>query len=111
MDCCNKKNNKESSKECCEDLEKVKGGQKSIMDKKTLMWIVIGVLFLLVIFLTFKTSSLNGNAVADGSGKLDTTGWTENEKMNYEMHDTIPARLQGKTSASSAPSSGMVGGC
>ena len=83
--------------------------------KKTLMWIVIGILFVAVIFLTFKTSSLTGNAVAGSSGNLDTTGWTENEKMNYEMHDTIPARLQGKVSASSASSApagaGMVGGC
>ena len=32
--------------------------------------------------------------------------------MNYEMHGTIPARAQGKVSASSASAgSGMVGGC
>ncbi len=54
-------------------------------------------------------SSLTGNAVTD-SGKLDTTGWTENEKMNYEMHGTIPARAQGSTPSTSA-GSGMVGGC
>ncbi len=73
---------------------------------------VIGVLFLAVLFLTFKASSLTGNAFAGSSGQLDTTSWTENEKMNYEMHGTIPARLQGKISASSAPSgTGMVGGC
>jgi len=77
--------------------------------KNTLMWIVIGVLFLSVLFLTYKVSSLTGNAVAD-SGKLDMTGWTENEKMNYEMHGTIPARAQGSTP--NAPSGGgMVGGC
>ncbi len=78
--------------------------------KSTLMWIVIGLLFVAVLFFTFKTSSLTGNAT--GSGKLDMSGWTENEKMNYEMHDTIPARFQGKVSASSASAgSGMVGGC
>ena len=47
------------------------------------MWIVIGVLFLTMLFLTYKTSSLTGNAVAGSSEKLDTTGWTDNEKMNY----------------------------
>ena len=74
------------------------------------MWVVIGVLFLAVLFLTFKASSLTGNATS--SGEIDTTGWTDNEKMNYEMHGTIPARLQGKVSAPSASSgSGMVGGC
>ena len=77
--------------------------------KNTLMWIVIGALFLSVLFLTYKTSNLNGNAVAGDSGKLDTTGWTENEKMNYDMHGTIPARV-GNSGASSA-SGGMVGGC
>ena len=80
--------------------------------KSTLIWIVIGVLFLAVFFLTFKASNLTGNAVAGSSGQLDTTGWTDNEKMNYEMHGTIPARAQGKASAPSASaSSGMVGGC
>ena len=80
--------------------------------KNTLTWIIIGVLFLSVIFLTFKVSSLSGKAVDGSSEKLDTSGWTDNEIMNYEMHGTIPARLQGKVSGSSASSgSGMVGGC
>ena len=75
------------------------------------MWVVIGVLFLSVLFLTYKASTISGNAVAD-SGKLDTSGWSENEKMNYEMHGTVPARLQGKVAASSGSSgAGMVGGC
>ncbi|KKR15050.1 MAG: hypothetical protein UT44_C0043G0010 [Candidatus Levybacteria bacterium GW2011_GWA1_39_32] len=79
--------------------------------KNTLMWIVIGVLFLSVLFLTYKASTINGNAAAGDSGKLDTTGWSENEKMNYEMHGTVPARIQGTVAASSASSgAGMVGG-
>jgi len=73
------------------------------------MWIVIGVLFLSVLFLMYKASTISGNAVAGDSGKLDTSGWSENEKMNYEMHGTVPARLQGKVAASSG--TGMVGGC
>ena len=75
-----------------------------------MMWVVIGMLFLAVIFLMYKASSLTGNATAESSGKLDTTGWSENEKMNYDMHGTVPARLRGKV-ASSASSGGMVGGC
>ena len=39
--------------------------------------------------------------------KVDMTGWTDNEKMMYEHHGTLPSRLQGK----SAPSNQMVGGC
>ena len=78
--------------------------------KNTLMWIVIGILFLSVLFLTYKTSAIN--KLSATSNALDTTGWTANEKMNYEMHGTVPARLQGKVSASTASSgTGMVGGC
>ena len=81
------------------------------VEKNTLMWVVIGVLFLSVLFLTYKASTITGNATA-GSGEIDTTGWTANEKMNCEMHGTVPARLQGKAAASSASSgTGMVGGC
>lgn len=81
--------------------------------RNVLLWAVIGVLFLAVLFLTFKASSLTGNAVAGktSTGQLDTSGWTENEKMNYDMHGTIPARVAGSTSGASTSSSGMVGGC
>ena len=50
---------------------------------------------------------------AGASGSLDTAGWTANEKMNYEMHGTIPARAQqGRGSkSSSAGATAMVGGC
>lgn len=82
---------------------------KMEIKKNTPMWIVIGVLLLSVLFLTYKVSNLTGNVIAGDFGKLDTTGWSENEKMNYDMHGTIPARLQGKVAASSE--SGMVGGC
>ena len=70
------------------------------INNKTLVWIVIGILLLAVIYVTFFRDD----------GKIDTTGWTENEIMNYEMHGTIPARA-GVSGASTASSSGMVGGC
>ncbi|MEK6829973.1 MAG: hypothetical protein AABY15_07695 [Nanoarchaeota archaeon] len=76
------------------------------MEKRIVLWTVIGVLFVVALFLTFKATALS----AGGSGKLDTTGWTENELMNYEMHGTVPARL-GTTMASTGSSGGMVGGC
>ena len=69
------------------------------------MWMVIGALFLAVLFLTFKIGT--GKASA---GQIDTTGWTENEKMNYEMHGIIPANAQG-SAPSTSTGSGMVGGC
>ncbi len=81
-----------------------------MVNRNTLMWIVIGVLFILVLFLTYKTSTI-GKASVTGNA-IDTSDWTANEKMNYEMHGTIPARLQGKVATSSASSgTGMVGGC
>ncbi len=79
--------------------------------------IIIGAIALLVFGFVFQASQINslknkitGNVV-NSNGQLDTTGWTENEKMNYEHHGTIPARLQGKNVQSQPSSSGMVGGC
>ena len=77
--------------------------------KNIMLWAVIGVLLVAAIFLTVKASSL-GAQTSDENGKLDTTGWTSNEIMNYEMHGTIPARVA--SGGNSAPASGgMVGGC
>lgn len=55
MDCCTK-----SEKDCCKKLEKInmKGG-KSEMDKRIWLWIIIAVLFLAVLFLTFKVGSID----------------------------------------------------
>lgn len=78
------------------------------INKTTLMWVVIGILILAVIFLTFKVTTI-GKASATGNA-IDTTGWTDNEIMNYEMHGTIPARVKGSRSSASS-GSGMVGGC
>jgi len=72
--------------------------------KSTLIWIVIGILLVAALFITFKsanTGTTTGNVI-------DTTGWSENEIMNYEMHGTIPARVSGSSASSG---SGMVGGC
>ncbi|MBI2004305.1 hypothetical protein HYS72_02460 [Candidatus Pacearchaeota archaeon] len=80
------------------------------MDKKIIMWVVIGILFLVALYLVFQAGSGSTGKSISSSGKLDTTGWTENEIMNYEMHGTIPARVQ-ESSSSSSSGSGMVGGC
>ncbi len=87
-----------------DDCENTKHEDKSTVKikKKTMLWIVIGVLLIATIFLTIKASSTG----TGGTGKIDTTGWTANDIMNYEMHGTVPAQA-----ASSAASGGMVGGC
>ena len=85
------------------------------MEKKVILWIVIAILAIAVLYVVFFKGSGTGSVIqssgqAATGGKLDTTGWTDNEKMNYEMHGTIPARIQQSSgSKSSAPT--MVGGC
>lgn len=54
-------------------------------------------------------SNIQGSVV-QGSGVFDMSSWTENEKMMYEHHGTLPARLQGNAPAPSN-SAAMVGGC
>ncbi len=64
-------------------------------------------------------NSITGNAVktSGGSGAVDMTGWTEQEKMMYEHHGTLPSRLQGNVQASQqqtkqqTQTNRMVGGC
>jgi len=114
MDCCGNtkqnrlKENKENNMDKENKEKKLKGG-KHMETKNIMLWAVIGILLVATIFLTVKASSL-GAQTPDGNGKLDTTGWTSNEIMNYEMHGTIPARVKGSTSSASS-GSGMVGGC
>ena len=80
-----------------------------------MLWIVIGVLFLVALYLVFQAGSRGasvstGSSLASGTESIDTTGWTENEIMNYEMHGTIPAQAR-TTSTPTGNSGGMVGGC
>ena len=59
MDCCN------TNKKKLNNSEKLKGGKTTKMERKTLLWIVIGILFLAVLFLTFKVGvgGVAGNVV------------------------------------------------
>ena len=82
MDCCNTKQN--TKKENKEEIVKV-GKSMAKINKKTMLWIVIGILLIATIFLTFKASSI-------GTGAAQATA------------------SAARTAASTA-SSGMVGGC
>ncbi len=64
----------------------MKGGDLK-MERKLIMWIVIGILVLAVLYLTFKTGSTSGNAAV------------------------IQSAAASQSAAQSAASSGMVGGC
>ena len=85
--------------------------------KNIVVAILLGAVLIASVVQTFQLNELKnrmsttGAATAMGAGPIDTTDWTDNEKMNYEMHGTIPARVQGGASSTSAGSSGMVGGC
>ena len=85
------------------------GDANKTMEKSTLMWVIIGILFLAVLFLTYKVTTLSAG-VTGNIAKIDTSGWSENEIMNYEMHGTVPARVS-SSSTSAGSSGGMVGGC
>lgn len=90
--------------DCCENT-KHENKEKTIkMDRRIVMWVIIGILLIATIFLVVKASSIGSG----GTEKIDTTGWTENEKMNYDMHGTVPARVGG---GSSPGNTQMVGGC
>ena len=77
--------------------------------QKLVLWAIIGILLVAVIYTVFFKASSTGNSV-NANGQIDTSDWTDNEIMNYEMHGTIPARLQGKIAAGLS-GTGMVGGC
>lgn len=100
MDCCDNRTSR----------DKEDNGEESETREKNWIWLVIGVIFGVIVFFAFLLGSSSAEVSDSGlSGKIDTTGWTTNEIMNYEMHGTIPARA-GKISTT-ASSGGMVGGC
>ena len=78
MDCCNTKENKRNNEEV-----NMKGGKSMEIDKKTMLWIVIGLLVLATIFLTLKASSIGA----------------------------VQSVASGVQAVASTASSGMVGGC
>ena len=70
---------------------------------------MIAIVLLTSIVQSFQINSMKkqitGNAVK--SSGVDMTGWTDDEKMMYEHHGTLPARQQ----QNSQQASNMVGGC
>ncbi len=76
--------------------------------------IVLGLVVLILaitVFQAFQISSLTGKVVGanpSATGGIDMSGWTEDEKMMYEHHGTLPTRLSAQQSSAGAQ---MVGGC
>lgn len=69
---------------------------------------MVALVLLISIVQSFQINSLKNEITANAinSDAIDMTGWTEDEKMQYEHHGILPARLQNQGQAS-----GMVGGC
>ena len=82
MDCC--ENTKQTKKKNQE--QSMKGGNSMTdINKKTMLWIIIGILVIATIFLTFKASSIGTGAAQAAASAAKT--------------------------AASTTSNGMVGGC
>ena len=87
--------------------------------KTAVIVVLMGIILTMVVIQTFQLANLKekitglavGGTISGSGGKLDTSSWTANEKMNYEMHGTIPARASGGNTVSAPAGSGMVGGC
>lgn len=94
--------------DCCKA-----GGKES---RNYIMPAILGILLLISIFQAVQINamkSITGNAVKAisapvGANGVDMTGWTEDEKMMYEHHGTLPDRLQQQ---GQPQETGMVGGC
>ena len=85
------------------------------METNKILYAILAVLIVFAAFQFYQISSLKksfsnnaitGNAVTDRA--INMNGWTETEKMEYEHHGILPARLQ---SGNNVPSTGMVGCC
>lgn len=69
------------------------------MEKLTLLTGLVTIIMLVTVIQTAQLISLSqkvpstGAVIAKSNGAIDTSEMTENEKMNYEMHGTIPARF------------------
>ncbi len=86
--------------------------ENKIFENKNYVLLGMVALVLIVsIIQSFQINSLKSNVKVgiSQSGGIDMSGWTADEKMMYEHHGTLPARVQG--GAQSSPSGGMVGGC
>ena len=61
---------------------------------------------LILIILVFQYFQLN-KGITSSKG-IDMAGWTENERMNYEHHGTMPTRLSGNTKTTNIDMTGWT---
>lgn len=79
------------------------------METKYLVIGMAAIILLVSIVQSFQINSLKNQMTANViqiSNDIDITGWTEDEKMQYEHHGVLPARLQQNSKQTS-----QVGNC
>lgn len=88
-------------------MEAGKEGLK-VSRKEGWKYVVLAVAMLLLIVSVVQAYQIAALGKAGSpEGVIDTSGWTADEKMNYEMHGIIPS-VKGSAASSAG---GMVGGC
>ena len=75
---------------------KNKSNEKEAIKNIALVGMIIAV-FLLSVIQSFQIriikNQITGNSIKNG-GVMDTSSWTADEKMQYEHHKILPARLK-----------------
>ena len=101
--------NTSTHSDCCAHKPKGSG------IKSYIMLVMVAIVLLVSVVQSFQISALKnglgGNAITGNTIKsegIDMSSWTEDEKMMYEHHGTLPARFQ---SSNQNQNSNMVGGC
>lgn len=82
------------------------------MEINKINYVLVGMVVLVLLISiaqSFQINSMQNKITANivKSDGIDMSSWTENEKMMYEHHGTLPARQQ----QNSQQASNMVGGC
>src|SRR3989344_3379947 len=109
-DCCKEGNNQHNSNN--QHSSKENGGAK----EPSAAFLIIGALLMgAVIVQAFNFTQISqANSLLENqttalspsggqaTGAINMSGWTDNEKMNYEMHGIIPPRAQGGSNAQNA---------
>ncbi len=81
----------ENEHECCK-----KEDSKKISIRKYVLPGLVALTLLISVLQSFQISSLKDGTTANAvqSAGADMGGWTDDEKMQYEHHGTMPARFQ-----------------
>ena len=106
----NENNSSGKPHDCCMSRHsEQKGGFQ-----KYALAIMVGIVLVMSIVQAFQINGMKKAKIADSitanaaSGALDMSQWTEDEKMMYEHHGTLPSRAAGQVPQQG---SNMVGGC